>query len=195
MTERLEACLTGCQAGITICSVGLGVVAGPAITVVMGSLLDAVGATSGEHTALSVLLALAVGNFLHVIVGEQAPTYLGIERARFVAGYGSGPLCAWTKLMYHVIIAADWLAKTLLGLFGVEISRSWTESGGESGLVTTRAELRSEMGESLSRLDVPEERRSDVINALDIGETPVSEIVVDRVASSRSRRPTTSRPT
>ena len=180
MTERLEIFLTGCQVGITICSVGLGVVAEPAVTAVMGSLLGAVGVTTGGHTTLSVLLALAVVNFLHVIVGEQAPTYLGIERTKFVAGYGSGPLYAWTKLMYPAIIAADWLAKTLLGLFGVEISRSWTESGDEHGPVTTRAELRSEMGASLSRLDVPEERRTEVINALDIGETPLSEITVDR---------------
>ncbi|WP_423751794.1 CNNM domain-containing protein [Salinirarus marinus] len=180
MTERLEIFLTGCQVGITICSVGLGVVAEPAVTAVMGPLLGAVGATGGGHTTLSVLLALAVVNLLHVIVGEQAPTYLGIERAKFVAGYGSGPLYAWTKLMYPVIIAADWFAKALLGLFGVEISRSWTESEGESSLITTRAELRSEMGESLSRLNISEERRSEVINALDIGETPVSEIMVDR---------------
>lgn len=125
MTKRLEIFLTGCQVGITICSVGLGVVAEPAVTAVLDPLLGAVGVTDGGHTALSVLLALAVVNLMHVIVGEQAPTYLGIERAKFVAGYGSGPLYVWTKLMYPVIIAADWVAKALLGLFGVEISRSW----------------------------------------------------------------------
>ncbi|WP_336358939.1 CNNM domain-containing protein [Haloarcula sp. CGMCC 1.6347] len=165
---------------ISICSVGLGVVAEPAVTAVLGPLLGAVGVTGGGHTTLSVLLALVVVNLMHVIVGEQAPTYLGIERAKFVARYGSGPLYAWTKLMYPVIISADWVAKTLLGLFGVEISRSWTESEAESDFATTRAELRSEMGESLSRLDILEERRTEVINALDIGATTVSEIMVDR---------------
>jgi len=180
MTKRLEIFLTGCQVGITICSVGLGVVAEPAITAVLEPLLGAVGVTGGGHTTLSVLLALVVVNLMHVIIGEQAPTYLGIERAKLVAGYGSGPLYVWTKLMYPVIIAADWVAKALLGLFGVKISRSWTESEAESAPATTRAELRSEMGESLSRLDISKERRSEVINALDIGATPVSEIMVDR---------------
>ena len=180
MTERLEIYLTGCQVGITICSVGLGVVAEPAVTAVMDPLLGAVGVTSGGHTTLSVLLALGVVNILHVVVGEQAPTYLGIERAKLVAGYGSGPLYVWTKLMYPVIIVADWVAKTLLGLFGIEISRSWTEAEAESGHATTRAELRSEMGTSLAQLGVSEERQSEVINALDIGQMPVSEIAVDR---------------
>jgi CBS domain containing-hemolysin-like protein len=124
MTDRLEIFLTGCQVGITICSVGLGVVAEPAVTAVVGPLLGAVGISGGGHTTLSVILALTVVNLLHVIVGEQAPTYLGIERSKFVAGYGSRPLYAWTKLMYPVIIAADWVAKGLLGLFGVEITRS-----------------------------------------------------------------------
>jgi CBS domain containing-hemolysin-like protein len=35
MTERLEIFLSGCQVGITICSVGLGVVAEPAVTAVI----------------------------------------------------------------------------------------------------------------------------------------------------------------
>ncbi|SEN44999.1 Hemolysin, contains CBS domains [Halorientalis persicus] len=179
MTERLEIFLTGCQVGITICSVGLGVVAEPAVTAVMGPLLSAVGVTGG-HTTLSVILALTVVNLSHVIVGEQAPTYLGIERAKFVAGYGSGLLYAWTKLMYPVILAADWVAKALLGLFGVEIDRSWTEAEAEDGVATTRAELRRTMGESLNQLGVPEERRTEVINALDIGQQSVSEIMVDR---------------
>ncbi|NLV11840.1 CNNM domain-containing protein [Haloarcula argentinensis] len=180
MTERLEIFLTGCQVGITICSVGLGVVAEPALTAVLRPLLGAVGVAGSGHTTLSVLLALVVVNLMHVIVGEQAPTYLGIERAKFVAGYGSGPLYVWTKLMYPVIIAADWVAKALLGLFGVKISRSWTESEAEGDLATTRAELRSEMGDSLSRVGISEERRSEVINALDIGAKPVSEIMVAR---------------
>jgi CBS domain containing-hemolysin-like protein len=181
MTERLEIFLSGCQVGITICSVGLGVVAEPAVTAVFGPLLGAVGVTSGGHTTLSVLLALAVVNLLHVVVGEQAPTYLGIERAKLVAGYGSGPLYAWTKLMYPVIIAADRTAKALLGLFGVDISRSWTdvETEAEEDVVPSRAKLRSEIGRSLARFDVSDERRTEVINALDIDRTPVSDIMVD----------------
>lgn len=180
MTERLEIFLSGCQVGITICSVGLGVVAEPAVAAVLGPLLGAVGLAGGGHTTLSVLLALAVINLLHVIVGEQAPTYLGIERAKLVAGYSSGPLYAWTKLMYPVIIAADWTAKRLLGLVGVEISRSWTGAEAEDGVATTRAELREEIGKSLSQIGVSEERRAEVINALDIGQTPVREIMIDR---------------
>lgn len=182
MTERLEIFLSGCQVGITVCSIGLGIVAEPAITALFSELLHAIGLTStAGHTTLSVAVAFGLINMLHVIVGEQAPTYLGIERAKFVAKYGSGPLYWWSKLMSPVILLADTVAKGLLGLFGVEISRSWAEEELEDGEgVTSRAELRSQMGERMSQMGMSSERVDEVINALEIGEMPVADIMVDR---------------
>ncbi|MFT4891114.1 MAG: CBS domain containing-hemolysin-like protein [Halobacteriales archaeon] len=188
MTERLEIFLSGCQVGITVSSVGLGVVAEPALAAVIDPALIAMGlasAAGGGHTALSVVVALAVINLLHVIIGEQAPTYLGVERTQFVAKYGAPILYWWTKLMWPVIYVSDRAAKGLLGLFGVTIDRSWAEEEmeeGEHAMPSTRAELRRQMGESLSNLGLSDERREEVINALEIGTTPVEEVMVDREA-------------
>ena len=129
MTERLEISLSGCQVGITMCSVGLGVVAEPAVTAVVDPLFRTLGFAAGAegHTAVSVFVAFAVINLMHVVVGEQAPTYLGVERSRWVAAHGSRALYWWTKLLYPVIAVADWIVKWLLSLFGVTISRSWAK--------------------------------------------------------------------
>lgn len=130
MTEELEIYLSGCQLGITICSVGLGVVAEPALAIVLEPLIQMVGletilgGASGTHSALSVVVALAVINLLHLIIGEQAPTYLGIERTRLIAGYGGPILYWWTRIFSPVIRLADWSAKAVLSLLGVEITRS-----------------------------------------------------------------------
>ncbi|MFC7134131.1 MULTISPECIES: hemolysin family protein [Salinibaculum] len=184
MTERLEIYLSGCQLGITVSSVGLGVVAEPAVAAVLNPVLQAVGAVpSGvEHAALSVVVALGIINLLHVVVGEQAPTYLGIERTKFVARYGGPLLYWWTKLMSPVIILADRVAKGLLGAFGVEITRSWAEAEAEGDEPDpgSRGELRRTMGETLSNAGLPEERREEVMNALEIGDTTVDEIMVGR---------------
>ena len=184
MTERLEIYLSGCQVGITVSSVGLGVVAEPAMAAVIDPLARAAGFGTGAagHTAASVIVALAVINILHVIIGEQAPTYLGVERSKLVAGYGSAPLYYWTKLMSPVILFADRIAKGLLGAFGVNISRSWAEEELEEGeeRPATRGEVRSRMGDALSRMGLPEERREEVINALAIDRIPVSSIMTDR---------------
>jgi CBS domain containing-hemolysin-like protein len=87
MTEELEIYLSGCQVGITVCSVGLGVVGEPGVTHLFGALLPGGGiGTVASHT-IAVTAALALVNLLHVVVGEQAPTYLGIERTRTIARY------------------------------------------------------------------------------------------------------------
>jgi CBS domain containing-hemolysin-like protein len=186
MTERLEIYLSGCQVGITISSVGLGVVAEPALAAVLDPVVIALGVAppgGAGHTAAAVLVSLAIINLLHVVVGEQAPTYLGIERTKFVARYGAPLLYWWTKVMSPVILLSDRIAKGLLGLFGVEIARSWAEEeleDGEGGdRPTTRGEVRQQMGDALGRVGVPEERREEVLNALRIGETPVSTVMVD----------------
>mgnify|MGYP000504206764 CR=1 FL=1 len=186
MTERLEIYLSGCQLGITICSVGLGVVAEPALSAVLGAALGAVGvvATGGGagHTALSALLALAVINLLHLTVGEQAPTYLGIERTRTIARYGAPILYWWTTLLSPIIRLADWLAKALLSLLGVEITRSWAEEEGEetSAGNDTRGQLISEMGAVLASMDLPADRRDEVMGAIAIDRLQVADIMVGR---------------
>jgi CBS domain containing-hemolysin-like protein len=194
MTERLEIFLSGCQLGITISSVGLGFAAEPALAAVLdpavraagiGGLLGGGGASGAGHTALSIALALAVINLLHLIVGEQAPTYLGIERTKLVARYGAPILYWWTRLFSPVIRLADWAAKALLSAFGVSITRSWTEEEideeGEAGRRPgSRGELRSRMGEVLRGGELSAERQQEVFNALAIDELPVREMMVER---------------
>ncbi|MFC4551850.1 MULTISPECIES: CNNM domain-containing protein [Halorussus] len=184
MTDRLEVYLSGCQFGITIASVGLGVVAEPALAHLFAPVLETIGL--GSH-ALAALFALGTINMLHVVVGEQTPTYLGIERTRTVAKYGAPPLYYWTKLMKPFIVVADRTAKGILSLGGVEMTRSWTEAeeGGEGTdgdrpRVTGRGDVRREMGDILRRAGLDEEREEEVLAALHIDDIPVSDVMVDR---------------
>lgn len=182
MTERLEIYLSGCQLGITVCSVGLGVVAEPAVATVFAPVFEAVGLASGGagHGTLSVILALAVINLLHVVVGEQAPTYLGIERTKVIAKYGAPILYWWTRVLGPVIQLADWIAKRLLAGFGVTITRSWADEELEEGEgPESRADVMRRMGGTLTRMGLTEERRDEVINALAIDHIEVRDIMVE----------------
>lgn len=179
MTDELEVYLSGCQIGITVCSVGLGVVAEPAVAAVLAGPLETLGITGrGGHTVVSAAIALTIINLFHVVVGEQTPTYLGVERARGVAKYCSRPLYWWSQLMSPVIRFADWTAKAILTVFGVEMTRSWQE--GEESM--TLDELRREMGSALAQTDLSQERREEVLNALEIGTQSVRDIMVERDA-------------
>ncbi len=187
LTERLEIHLTGCQLGISSSSVLLGVVAEPAITTLIRPAVGLVGVEGGTVGTVSVVLAVVVLNLVHKIWGEQAPTYLGVERPEAVARRLGPPLAVWSRVMSPVIKLGDGLAKATLRPFGVEITRSWLaaeEAGagdaGEDGPapVGGRSELTRRLAELLAGGDLPEDRRSEVLQALRIDEIPARDIMV-----------------
>ncbi|MDX1566757.1 MAG: CNNM domain-containing protein [Longimicrobiales bacterium] len=201
MTERLEIHLTGCQLGISATSIVLGVVAEPAVTELLHPLFDLAGLTGGTASATSVVVAVVVINLIHKIWGEQAPTYLGVERPLLVAGRLAPILRIWSTVMDPVIRLGDGLAKLTLGAFGVEVTRSWTREdegtagaeerpageeapGGEAG-EKSYGDLRRRLVEVLSGADVARERQQEIVHALDIEQIPVREVMVptDRVVS------------
>ncbi|MGK7311878.1 MAG: CNNM domain-containing protein [Candidatus Longimicrobiales bacterium M2_2A_002] len=194
MTEELEIYLTGCQLGITTSSILLGVVAEPAVTHLLRPVFQAVGLQGATASTVSVIAAVVVINLIHKIWGEQAPTYLGVERPLEVARWAAPVLYWWTKVTYPVIKLGDGAAKLTLRAIGVEMERSWVEQeaeapSGESGREPGRSEdrdgragprgsLLEEMGEVLARSGVAPDRREEVLRAVEIEDVPVREIMV-----------------
>jgi CBS domain containing-hemolysin-like protein len=185
LTERLEIHLTGCQLGISSTSVLLGVVAEPAITRLIEPAVSLVGIEGMSVRAVSVTVAVVLLNLVHKIWGEQAPTYLGVERPREVARYLAPPLAVWSTLMSPVIRLGDGLAKATLRPFGVEITRSWLAAEEseveEEGEAMTAGEARSDLTRRMADLlagEVPEDRRDEVLQALRIDEIPAADIMI-----------------
>ena len=173
MTDDLEIYLTSCQVGITASSIAVGIVAEPALAALFeplfaNSALASVGAGG--------LVAFAIINLLHLTHGEQTPTYLGVERSKTVCRYGATPLYWFAWLISPIIRLGDGVAKWTLGLFGVEMSGAWLET--EVDTIESRAELRNELESVLEEGDLPDERREEVLNALEIGAESVEEIAV-----------------
>ena len=192
MTERLEIYLTGCQLGITASSILLGVVAEPAITRLIEAAVGVVGLSAGARHALSITAAVVLINLIHKIWGEQAPTYLGVERPLEVLERLSPVLWWWTKVMRPVILLGDGIAKATLGLFGVEISRSWLEAEEDEGPITSYLELRQRLRGLLRRGEhLDGEREREVLRALEIQDIAVREVMVPRgeVVSLSTERP------
>lgn len=175
MTKRLEIYLTSCQIGITTTSILLGVIAEPAVTELI-KLLFATETIGGISThIISITLSVVLINFIHTIWGEQAPTYLGVERARLVAKYTAGPLYWWTYTIYPFLVLGDWITKATLKLFNIEMERSWLKKESSS-----TQDIRSKMAELLKSGDLEDDRQKEVLNALDIDKIPVQEIMIPR---------------
>ena len=183
ITQELEIYLTGCQLGITTSSILLGIVAEPAVTAIIEPAIQILSLGPGTTSVVSVVVAVVIINLIHKIWGEQAPTYLGVEKPLLISRYGAPPLYWWTMITYPFILLGDGIAKKTLGLFGVTISRSWTDAEteeDESAEVGSRTELKRRMAALMRSQDIPVERRQEIMNALTIGERPVQDIMIAR---------------
>ena len=181
MTEELEIYLTGCQLGITASSILLGVVAEPGVTALLEGAVGATGLAVTTRHLISVTVAVVLINLVHKIWGEQAPTYLGVERPLEVLERLSPALHLWTRVMKPVILLGDGIAKATLRLAGVEVRRSWLEAEEGEGPIASFLELRQRLKGLLSRGEpLDGERRREVLRALEIQDIPVREIMVPR---------------
>jgi len=184
MTQELEIYLTGCQLGITTSSILLGIVAEPAVTVLLEPAVGLLNLGAGTTSVVSVVAAVVLINLIHKIWGEQAPTYLGVEKPLAIARVAAPLHYGWTMLTYPFILFGDGIAKKTLALFGVKIERSWTEA--EEGdteadeAVGSRTELKQRMASLMQSQGIPAERRQEIVNAFAIGDRPVEEIMVPR---------------
>ena len=178
MTQELELYLTTCQVGITASSIAVGIVAEPALAALFNPIVNPL--TSGTVLAgvgLGALIAYFIINLVHLTHGEQTPTYLGVERSRFVCRYGAAPLHWFYVLISPLITLGDWVAKMTLRLFGVEMTGAWLET--EEDVIESRAQLRNRVGSLLEEGELAEERRDEVLNAIQVGELPIRDIMVD----------------
>lgn len=176
MTRELEIYLTACQVGITIASILLGVVFEPGVTHLIFPIMKEIGFNESNTMFISVALVVVIIQLMHTVWGEQTPTYLGIERPKQVVAVFAPILYGWTWLSYPLIWLGDYLAKITLGLFGIPLERSWTKED----TIESQAELRKEMGELLSKGELPDDRREEVINALEIDRMDTRSIMVPR---------------
>ena len=153
-------------------SIAVGIVAEPALASLFEPYFQA---TALASVGAGGIIAFLIINLLHLTHGEQTPTYLGVERSKFVVRHGATPLYWFAKLIGPIIAVGDSVAKATLKLFGVEMIGAWLDAGTDS--IETRADLRHELGSVLDRGNVPEERREEILNALAVGERPVRSVM------------------
>ena len=175
MTDQLEIYLTSCQVGITASSIAVGIVAEPALVALFEPLF---GGTVLASIGAGALLAFLIINLLHLTHGEQTPTYLGVERSKFVCRRGATPLYWFAKSISPLIKLGDGVAKWTLKLFGVEMTGAWLET--ETDVIETRGDLHKQLGLVLDESELSEERRQEVLNALVVGDLPTRGIMVPR---------------
>ena len=174
MTQDLELYLTTCQVGITASSIAVGIVAEPALAALFEPLF---GGTVLATVGAGAILAYLIINLFHLTHGEQAPTYLGVERSRMVCRYGAAPLYWFYVLISPIITLGDWIAKWTLRLFGIEMTGAWLET--EEDAIESRAQFRNRLSSLLERGEIDGERHDEVLSALEAGTIEARDVMVD----------------
>jgi len=118
--NKLDACLSATQLGITLASLGLGWLGEPFLAQWMNPLLEHLGVNNeAVRHSLTFGLAFTTISFLHIVFGELAPKSLAIQRARAVSLWVAAPLMAFYYLFYPFIYVLNGTANMFLRWAGL----------------------------------------------------------------------------
>jgi CBS domain containing-hemolysin-like protein len=142
--ENVSLVMAGAQLGITVCSLGLGAVAEPALAHLLEPLAHAVGLPDAWLHPVAFAIALAIVVYLHVVLGEMVPKNLalaGPERAALLFG---PPMMVVVTALKPVVWLLNTIANGVLRLLRIEpreeVSSSFTREQVEAMVVESRHE-------------------------------------------------------
>jgi CBS domain containing-hemolysin-like protein len=118
--NQIPLMIAGAQLGITICSLGLGAIAEPALAHLLEQPFAAAGLPKSAQHPVAFVLALMVVVFLHTVVGEMVPkniTLAGPETSALVLG---PPMLAFCNATRPLLAAMRWASRMVLSLWRIE---------------------------------------------------------------------------
>ena len=149
--EQVTLMMAGAQLGITVCSVGLGAVAEPALAHLIEPGFETLGVPEGFVHPVAFVLALTVVVSFHVVLGEMVPKNIalaGPDRAALVLG---PPLLFVVRVLRPLIVGLNAVANAALRVLRVEprdeISSSFTREEVAALVEESRGEGLIEKGE------------------------------------------------
>ncbi|THV40915.1 hemolysin family protein [Glycomyces buryatensis] len=118
-TKRLSIMLAGAQLGITVCTVGLGALAEPALAHFFEVPLHAIGLEAAAHP-IAFTVALVIVVFLHMVVGEMMPKSWAISHPESSAMALIWPFTGWVVITKPLLLGLNHGANVILRMFKVE---------------------------------------------------------------------------
>jgi CBS domain containing-hemolysin-like protein len=176
--NNLDGYLAATQLGITIASLGLGVIGEGVFTNVMLNLFKVLGVsiTSNFIIVTSQVVAFIVITVLSIVFGELAPKTLAIQRSVRTAMAVSTPLRIFFIVFRPIIWVLNKLANFILKLLGI------TPVQGESHHSSEELQYLLDQGKETGVLDSNEHEL--IQNVFDFNERVVKNIMVPRTKIS-----------
>lgn len=172
-SRELSLMLAGAQLGITLCTLGLGALAKPAIADLLGPLFTATGLPSGLSYVIAVVLAVSVVVFLHMVVGEMAPKSWAISHPERSALLLALPFRAFAWVSRPVLNLFNGMANATLRAVKVTPQDTLAQAHGPDDL---RILLRQSREHGL----LPEQQHRILAGVLQLRHTTVAQVMRPR---------------
>lgn len=120
LNRDLSVSLAAAQLGITMASLGLGAVAEPAVAAIFESALGFLPVPASVIHGVSLVIALLIVVFLHMVIGEMAPKNIAIASPERLARALALPFRGFIVVFRPLIVLLNGMANTFLRMVGVE---------------------------------------------------------------------------
>ncbi len=175
VTARLDSYLNATQLGITLSSLSLGWVGGPAVAALLFPVFRFVGIGSERvvHT-IAVVVASGMLSVMHILLGEMVPKFIGIRAAERTAMAAARPMIVFRTVFLPVLWIMDRLASLLLRAVGLPAT-----DNPEGRL--SEEEIRGMLESEATRGVLPETMRALITRVLRGADRPVRSAMIPRV--------------
>jgi CBS domain containing-hemolysin-like protein len=116
---HIDAYLSACQLGITVCSIGLGVTVEPVVGHAFAALLGTAEIWGLSAAAIGFVLSYALVSTAHVVLGELAPKSLAIARTERTGLLLAPPMRLFYLITKPAVDALNWMGNAVLKPFGI----------------------------------------------------------------------------
>ncbi|GAA2152508.1 CNNM domain-containing protein [Kitasatospora kazusensis] len=172
--RQLSFQLSGAQLGITVTSLVVGMLAEPALSVLLGPVATWAGVPASAATGLAVLVGMAGATVLQMVIGELVPKNWAISRPLQVARAVVAPQRAFSTVCRPVIAFLNGTADRLVRALGMEPME-------ELDHARTPAELVSLARHSAREGAMDEESATLFVRTLGLSELTAESVMIPRV--------------
>lgn len=172
--RHIDAYLSACQLGITVCSIGLGITAEPVVAHALEAIFPQFSLAGIGSAAISFVLAYALVSVFHVVLGELAPKSLAIGRTEAAGRALLPPMRAFYLATKPAVDALNWMGNVVLKPFGIPPA---SEAGHAPH---TEKELRTLISRSEQAGVLDSAERTFAEGAFSFGDRRAREVMVPR---------------
>ncbi len=174
LLRHLDSTIGATQLGITLVSLGLGVLVEPVFQALLVPVFawTGVDSPSARHS-IAIGVGFFVNTFLLVVVGELGPKALAIRKTLPTALWIAAPLAWFYRISYPFIWLLNWAAQWLLHQLGIQ-------PAGEGDLAHSEEELRLLFAASQKRSGATTLGHDIVLNALDLRQRVARDVMRPR---------------